>query len=181
LSVGSNRVNRGGSWNNHPENCRSANRNNNSPGNRNNNLGFRLALARRIVEHVRRTGQSPVPGRCESPSGANPRSTGGVGSPTGEDSARAFSSSEKGCITSEDRNASRPAPGKAPTTSLTRQPRQASDPEDLRPETASNSPSTRAEAAKSCPKKPPAAWRPCPSFRRRPASSRPSSASWRGS
>jgi len=36
-------VNRGGSWNNNAENCRTANRNNNDPGNRNNNLGFRLA------------------------------------------------------------------------------------------------------------------------------------------
>ena len=40
--TGSNRVNRGGSWNNNPQNLRSANRNNNSPDNRNNNLGFRL-------------------------------------------------------------------------------------------------------------------------------------------
>ncbi|MBQ4328129.1 MAG: hypothetical protein IJC27_00225 [Lentisphaeria bacterium] len=37
-------MNRGGSWNNNARNCRSANRNNNSPDNRNNNLGFRLAL-----------------------------------------------------------------------------------------------------------------------------------------
>lgn len=36
-------MNRGGSWNNNPVNCRVANRNNNDPGNRNNNLGFRLA------------------------------------------------------------------------------------------------------------------------------------------
>lgn len=41
---GSNRVNRGGSWNNNASNCRVSNRNNNSPGNRNNNVGFRLAL-----------------------------------------------------------------------------------------------------------------------------------------
>ncbi|NUQ24145.1 MAG: SUMF1/EgtB/PvdO family nonheme iron enzyme [Saprospiraceae bacterium] len=40
---GSNRVNRGGSWNNNPVNARCANRNNNTPDNRNNNLGFRLA------------------------------------------------------------------------------------------------------------------------------------------
>ncbi|MDY0296019.1 MAG: SUMF1/EgtB/PvdO family nonheme iron enzyme [Acidobacteriota bacterium] len=39
---GSNRVKRGGSWNNNASNCRSANRNNNHPSNRNNNLGFRL-------------------------------------------------------------------------------------------------------------------------------------------
>lgn len=35
-------MNRGGSWNNNPANVRAANRNNNSPDNRNNNLGFRL-------------------------------------------------------------------------------------------------------------------------------------------
>ena len=37
------RVLRGGSWNNSPQNLRSANRNRNQPDNRNNNLGFRLA------------------------------------------------------------------------------------------------------------------------------------------
>lgn len=40
---GANRVNRGGSWNNNAQNVRSANRNNNDPSNRNNNIGFRLA------------------------------------------------------------------------------------------------------------------------------------------
>ncbi|MEQ1744058.1 MAG: hypothetical protein ABMA02_01415 [Saprospiraceae bacterium] len=34
---------RGGSWNNKPANVRVANRNNNGPSNRNNNMGFRLA------------------------------------------------------------------------------------------------------------------------------------------
>lgn len=34
---------RGGSWNNNPQNLRSANRNNNQPTNRNNNNGFRCA------------------------------------------------------------------------------------------------------------------------------------------
>ncbi|WP_143594357.1 SUMF1/EgtB/PvdO family nonheme iron enzyme [Thiothrix eikelboomii] len=34
---------RGGSWNNTPRNVRSANRNNNTPDNRNNNTGFRVA------------------------------------------------------------------------------------------------------------------------------------------
>lgn len=43
----SRRVNRGGSWNNQPDNVRSANRNRNDPTNRNNNLGFRLAQADR--------------------------------------------------------------------------------------------------------------------------------------
>jgi formylglycine-generating enzyme required for sulfatase activity len=41
---GSNRVIRGGSWNNNAINCRAANRNNNWPDNRNNNLGFRFVL-----------------------------------------------------------------------------------------------------------------------------------------
>ena len=38
---GSNRVKRGGNWNNSGNNLRCANRNNNNPANRNNNLGFR--------------------------------------------------------------------------------------------------------------------------------------------
>ncbi|MFK7844955.1 MAG: SUMF1/EgtB/PvdO family nonheme iron enzyme [Rhodothermales bacterium] len=38
----SNRVIRGGSWNNNARNVRSSYRNNNDPENRNNNLGFRL-------------------------------------------------------------------------------------------------------------------------------------------
>jgi hypothetical protein len=36
---------RGGSWNNNPGNCRSAHRNRNEPGNRNNNLGFRVVCS----------------------------------------------------------------------------------------------------------------------------------------
>ena len=45
LASGSNRVLRGGSWNNTTRNCRSANRNRNNPSNRNDNNGFRLALS----------------------------------------------------------------------------------------------------------------------------------------
>ena len=37
------RVVRGGAWNNNPQNLRSANRNNNTTGNRNNNIGLRVA------------------------------------------------------------------------------------------------------------------------------------------
>lgn len=47
---GTNRMLRGGSWNNHAGNARSANRNRNEPANRNDNIGFRLALARTIVD-----------------------------------------------------------------------------------------------------------------------------------
>ena len=39
-----NRVLRGGSWNNNDNNCKVANRNNNKPDNRNNNNGLRLAI-----------------------------------------------------------------------------------------------------------------------------------------
>ena len=44
-SIGSNRVNRGGSWNSNPSNSRVAYRNNNTPSNTNDNLGFRVVLA----------------------------------------------------------------------------------------------------------------------------------------
>ena len=40
---GTDRVIRGGSWNNNARNVRAATRNWNHPGNRDNNLGFRLA------------------------------------------------------------------------------------------------------------------------------------------
>lgn len=52
--AGSNRVIRGGSWNNNAVNCRSANRNRRTPDNRNDNLGFRLVsttLCRWVVIH----------------------------------------------------------------------------------------------------------------------------------
>jgi hypothetical protein len=41
-SSGSNRVKRGGSWNNNADNCASSNRDNNNSSNENNNNGFRL-------------------------------------------------------------------------------------------------------------------------------------------
>ena len=44
---------RGGSWNNNPQNCRVAYRNNNTPGNRNNNLGFRLANTGKCARNCR--------------------------------------------------------------------------------------------------------------------------------
>lgn len=43
--MGSNRVIRGGSWNANARNVRAAYRNGRQPGNRNDNVGFRLARA----------------------------------------------------------------------------------------------------------------------------------------
>ncbi|MDR1372553.1 MAG: SUMF1/EgtB/PvdO family nonheme iron enzyme [Dysgonamonadaceae bacterium] len=45
----SNRVLRGGSWNNNANNCRVSNRNNNNPYNRNNNYGFRVVSRQHIT------------------------------------------------------------------------------------------------------------------------------------
>ena len=56
------RVNRGGSWNNNAENCRSANRNRNTPDNRNNNLGFRVVLSPSSV-----TGRMPFSEQADAP------------------------------------------------------------------------------------------------------------------
>lgn len=47
VESGQHRVNRGGSWNSTARNVRAANRNRNDPGNRNDNLGFRLVRAQR--------------------------------------------------------------------------------------------------------------------------------------
>ena len=49
------RVNRGGSWNNDAQNARAANRNSNTPDNRNNNLGLRLARAQPWTDEPRLT------------------------------------------------------------------------------------------------------------------------------
>ena len=47
MAAGTSRVQRGGSWNNDAGNCRAARRNDNAPANRNNDIGFRLALPAR--------------------------------------------------------------------------------------------------------------------------------------
>ena len=60
---GSNRVNRGGSWNNNARNCRAPNRNHDGPGNRNGNLGFRLLSTRRR-QGARFKDRARVPAPC---------------------------------------------------------------------------------------------------------------------
>ena len=54
---GSNRVVRGGSWNNNANNCRSGNRNQNTADNRNNNIGFRVCSA----APAQKTGRMSLP------------------------------------------------------------------------------------------------------------------------
>ena len=56
---GERRVLRGGSWNNNGRNARSAQRNDNTPDNRNNNIGFRLARAQ-CDAGGRRTDPAPI-------------------------------------------------------------------------------------------------------------------------
>ena len=41
---------RGGSWNNHPRNCRSAYRNHNQPDNANNNVGLRVEVSGSAID-----------------------------------------------------------------------------------------------------------------------------------
>lgn len=68
---GSNRVKRGGSWNNNASNCRSANRNNNDPENTNNNLGFR-PLAQQPVDSAAEQEGIPFPFRRDEKCTARP-------------------------------------------------------------------------------------------------------------
>ena len=58
--TGDNRVLRGGSWINNGQNLRSAYRNHNEPSKRNDNIGFRLALAQRAAA-ASTTGQIVIP------------------------------------------------------------------------------------------------------------------------
>ena len=57
------RVLRGGSWNNKPQNLRSANRNRNTAGNRNNNAGFRVASTAQPPESSRPRARGACTGR----------------------------------------------------------------------------------------------------------------------
>ena len=58
---------RGGSWNNNPNNLRAANRNRNSPDNRNNNNGFRLARSLPSAGAVAPTDATGVHGSIHGP------------------------------------------------------------------------------------------------------------------
>ena len=57
-----NRCVRGGNWNNNAVNCRVSNRNNNNPGNRNNNIGLRLSN----TENRQNSANSRIPHRAFS-------------------------------------------------------------------------------------------------------------------
>lgn len=70
---GSNRNNRGGSWNNDAGNAASSNRNNNNPSNRNNNLGFRLFST--VNKGTLSNSVSPVPDRLVGTNNAEAESS----------------------------------------------------------------------------------------------------------
>ncbi|HOC67857.1 MAG: hypothetical protein BWX80_00254 [Candidatus Hydrogenedentes bacterium ADurb.Bin101] len=82
---GSNRVNRGGGWNNNFNNSRSANRNNNTPTNTNNNIGFRLSSSsrRQIADVYGCARRVPVMTRPVSCSGVSGQVVQGPGSLVG--------------------------------------------------------------------------------------------------
>ncbi|MBY0458544.1 MAG: SUMF1/EgtB/PvdO family nonheme iron enzyme [Gemmataceae bacterium] len=61
------RVLRGGSWNNNARNCRAANRNNNAPDDRNNNIGFRVCLPLHFPRPDRRAARVPDGSRTGRP------------------------------------------------------------------------------------------------------------------
>ena len=58
---------RGGSFNNNADNARCANRNDNNPNNRNNNIGFRVVLSTFFQQGARNcgAGEQPAPPRGE--------------------------------------------------------------------------------------------------------------------
>ena len=89
----SNRVVRGGSWNNdNPDNFQASNRNNNDPDNRNDNNGFRCAAGGAVGFSPKAgtmgvmSGGSPLPGQCQAASLTAVPAPVGV---TGQDAARA--------------------------------------------------------------------------------------------
>ncbi len=65
--TGSNRVNRGGSWDNDARNVRAANRNDNTPDNRNDDLGLRPVSLRIKPDVARPRIRRPRTGHNQSP------------------------------------------------------------------------------------------------------------------
>ncbi len=59
------RVLRGGSWNNQPDNARAAYRNRNTPDNRNNNNGFRVARSLSPASTLQKPGFPGGQSRCD--------------------------------------------------------------------------------------------------------------------
>lgn len=80
---GSNRVQRGGNYNNNAQNCRSANRNNNNPSNRNNNIGFRLCCSAAPQDSENHAVPGALPFACAT----NTHGPCGVGRPYAEHDA----------------------------------------------------------------------------------------------
>ncbi|MBP7446173.1 MAG: hypothetical protein KA855_14910 [Zoogloea sp.] len=64
---------RGGAWNNNPDNCRAANRNDNAPDNRNNNIGFRVCRGSHIVNVPESGGSPPIHRKCRPTTVCRPR------------------------------------------------------------------------------------------------------------
>lgn len=83
---GSNRVQRGGNYNNNAQNCRSANRNNNNPSNRNNNIGFRLCCSAAPQDSENHAVPGALPFACAT----NTHGPCGVGRPYAEHDAGPF-------------------------------------------------------------------------------------------
>ena len=78
-----NRLLRGGNWNNNSNNCRGSQRNNNNPNNANNNIGFRAVSTPRLeLRQEIAAGKAKSPGAkpglpkssCATRAGESPRS-----------------------------------------------------------------------------------------------------------
>jgi len=68
--TGSNRVRRGGAYNNNQRNVRCAYRNRNNPNNRNNNIGFRVVVAHNFLLLPEMPGGDSFPAEALKKAGA---------------------------------------------------------------------------------------------------------------